>query len=333
VADALIRGDGVAARCAAHLLEKARLCVAWTPADRPRLPAILLGEAAQALVRDVFERPDLFRGLHKIAKRIVAWQPGVDAMEVEHSAVVVSEQDLLDRLRPSFERAEDAHAGWTMFSTRPLPPESQEHSFGSRIASAVPVDLTGEANACSIEGLNEGWLFLIPDAPASGWLLSVGGAPDDLLGRSQVIAKQIAGVGAPAGQFPAYPRITAPLGGTGWLACGTAAMAFDPICGDGTGHAIREAILAAAVIRAAFEGADAVALVAHYERRLKLGFERHLGLCREFYQSGRRGAWWDREVAALDQGLDWCRSMGDSSRFQFQLDGFELRPIGVEARP
>ncbi len=31
-------------------------------------------------------------------------------------------------------------------------------------------------------------------------------------------------------------------------------MAFDPICGDGTAHAIREAILAAAVIRALARG-------------------------------------------------------------------------------
>ena len=31
--------------------------------------------------------------------------------------------------------------------------------------------------------------------------------------------------------------------GSGWLACGTAAMGFDPICGDGTGYAVREGIL------------------------------------------------------------------------------------------
>ena len=36
--------------------------------------------------------------------------------------------------------------------------------------------------------------------------------------------------------------------GPGWLSCGTAALSFDPICGDGTGHAVREGILAAAVI-------------------------------------------------------------------------------------
>ena len=74
-----------------------------------------------------------------------------------------------------------------------------------------------------------------------------------------------------------------PLGANSWLACGTAAMAFDPICGDGTAHAIREAILAAAVIRALANGGPADELLAHYEARLTAGFHRHLTLCRQFY--------------------------------------------------
>jgi flavin-dependent dehydrogenase len=64
-------------------------------------------------------------------------------------------------------------------------------------------------------------------------------------------------------EFSASPRIPAPLCGPGWLACGSAAMGFDPICGDGTAHAVREAILALAVIRGGDHG-----MPAHYEARL-----------------------------------------------------------------
>jgi len=46
------------------------------------------------------------------------------------------------------------------------------------------------------------------------------------------------------------------LRGPDWLACGTAAVAFDPICGDGTAQAMREAILGCAVITAIGEGGD-----------------------------------------------------------------------------
>ena len=52
-----IRGDGVAAYCAAHLLGKAGFRVSLRRTDRPRLPAILLSDAALALIREVFELP------------------------------------------------------------------------------------------------------------------------------------------------------------------------------------------------------------------------------------------------------------------------------------
>jgi hypothetical protein len=51
-------------------------------------------------------------------------------------------------------------------------------------------------------------------------------------------------------------------------------MAFDPIYGDGTAHAVREAILAAAVVRAISAGGDAAEPLRHYEARLMLGFQR-----------------------------------------------------------
>src|SRR5580658_9614290 len=94
-----IRGDGVAARCCAHLLGEAGLRVSFEPGSRPRVPAIMLGDAAQQLIRDIFERDHLFRGLPKITRRMVAWgdQP---AVELDHSAVMVSEEFLLDSLGP-----------------------------------------------------------------------------------------------------------------------------------------------------------------------------------------------------------------------------------------
>jgi len=320
VADVLIRGGGVAACCCAHLLTRAGLRVGWMLTDRPRLPVILIGNATQALIEDVFEKRDLFKGCHRIERRTVAWQRDAGAVTVEHSAVVVSEERLLDLLRPPLQTEHEQAAPWTVFSSQAL----LEHHFGSRIASVVPIEFNGDAHACFIESLEAGWLFLIPTTACSGWMLSVGGAHEDLLSESRLIAKQIARAHPPIGTFAAYPRMAEPLAGPGWLACGTAAMAFDPICGDGTGNAIREAILAAAVIRAALKGGGADSLLAHYENRLRLGFKRHLALCLDFYRSGRRGLWWDREVESLIEGIEWCAG---EPRFEYQLDGFELRPV------
>jgi hypothetical protein len=319
----IVRGDGVAAHCCAYLLTKAGVQVDLQPVDRLRLPVILLGDQALALLRDIFDQPALFADLPRIRKRVVAWGPDAKPVAVEHSAVVVSEDLLLESTRPA--HFAQADPGWTIFAARPLPSPAVEHSFGSRKASAVPVTLkeTSDPAACWIESLDDGWLFLAP-----GWLLAVGATPERLLSKSRVIAEQIAQASATSGEFPAYARIASPLCLPGWLACGTAAMAFDPICGDGTAHAIREAILASAVIRAVANGGALDGLLSHYEARLTAGFQRHLMLCRQFYLSGGIGPLWKSELAAIDRGIQWCDTvLRKHPSFRYQLRGFELEAV------
>lgn len=104
-------------------------------------------------------------------------------------------------------------------------------------------------------------------------------------------------------------------------------MAFDPICGDGTAHAIREAILASAVIRAVAKGGPDDLLM-HYEARLTAGFRRHLMLCRQFYLSGGTGALWRQELDAIDRGIQWTDAkLGAHASFRYQLRGFELEAV------
>lgn len=328
-----IRGDGVAAYCCAYLLSKAGFQVSLERVDRPRLPAIMLSDHALALIREIFDRADLFRDAPHIRKRMVAWGPDSKVLALDHSAVVVSEESLLGDLWPGL-ALEDRHTetppDWTIFASRPLPAPTLEHRFGSRMASAVPVTLRdgSESPACWIESLENGWLFLIPHASESAWLLAVGGARETLLAASRVIAEQIAQVDPGGGEFPAYPRIVSPLSEPGWLACGTAAMAFDPLCGDGTAHAIREAILASAVIRAVANDGPNQDALAHYEARLIAGFGRHLALCREFYTSGASGPWWGRELESIQRGVAWCDSrLSAHGEFHYQLRDFELHAL------
>ena len=49
-------------------------------------------------------------------------------------------------------------------------------------------------------------------------------------------------------------------------------MSFDPLCGEGAAHALREALLAAAVIRGAAKGYSVEKLLAHYRRDSCKGF-------------------------------------------------------------
>jgi hypothetical protein len=322
----LVRGDGVAACCCAHLLSRFGLRVGREPVSRRRLPALLLSRASLDLIRDVFQEPDLFSGLPLIQERIVQWGAEANPVPLEHSAVVVSEEDLLDRLGPA--SVQPVHdPDWTIFASDPVPACATVNRFGERSASVTPVALAGGADpsACCIESTEAGWLFLIPAAPGRAWLLSVGGSP---LEESRLIARRIARCEAPSGQFGAAPRLLSPLCGPGWLACGTAAMAFDPLCGDGTAHAIREAILACAVIRAIAAGGDPASLLEHYTARLTAGFERHLSICLQFYCSGGGGPWWKAQSDATAGGIDWCaRQTRDLPPFRYRLSGFDLVPV------
>jgi 2-polyprenyl-6-methoxyphenol hydroxylase-like FAD-dependent oxidoreductase len=328
-----VRGSSVAAWCSVHLLTKAGFLPALERTARPRLPAIMLSEAALALIRDVFERPDLFNGAHRITRRVVRWGRDAEPMAFDHAAVVVSEGELLSELEQGLEPLEqrvDGDGDFSIFASRPLPAGPVEHCFGSRTAYAASVRLkdAGDSGSCWIESLEDGWLFLIPNAADSGWLLSVGCSPQTIPERSRLIAGRIASMSEPSGEFSASPRIVSPLSGPKWLACGTAGMAFDPICGDGTAHAVREAILAAAVVKAISTGGDATGLLRHYEARLMAGFQRHLATSLDFYRSGYGGLWWDQEVALLQQGLGWCAGkLSGYGRFRYQLNGFELRSI------
>jgi|SRR6185369_14028437 len=69
-----ISGDGVAACCCAYLLKQPGFRVAVKRRERPRLPAILLSDAALALIQGVFGELS-FNQPHPIRRRVVAWGP------------------------------------------------------------------------------------------------------------------------------------------------------------------------------------------------------------------------------------------------------------------
>jgi len=297
------------------------------------VPALLIGAATQALIEDVFGRRGVFRQAQRISRRVVAWGDRAETVEIPHSGVVLSEAELNRRLQaPLMDPAAEAPR-WTIRTGA----STEQQRFGSRMAGASRVRLRERSvdDACWIESLENGWLFLLP-AGSTSWLLSVGAPAEDLLARSRLVAAQILSCDSASARFPAYPRISDPICGAGWLACGNAAMAFDPICGDGAGNAIREAILASAMIRAVARGEDVEALLAHYRTRLTAGFLKHLKLCRQFY-AACSGEWWTQELAYLDAGIAWCGAQlgnegGSECAFRYQLRGFELEPISRAAQ-
>ena len=329
----LIQGDGIAACSCARLLRSNGFGVALAKTARSKLPTILVSESTQLLLRDVFEDGDLFRGFPQIRKRIVSWGRQSRTQTIPHSAVAVSEEELLSRLWPRVPTCvgmEEKDPGWTIVTSRASDLLPYDCKFGSRNAFAISVRLNSGADrdACWVESLDSGWLFLLASGHENGFLLSIGASPEVQLEKSRLVRMQIESLKGPATQFPAYPRILSALYGPGWLACGSAAMAFDPVCGEGAANAVREAILASAVVRATSKGFATEDVFAHYSSRLTAGFLRHLEACRDFYVRGNSGPFWESELELLEQGIEQMHErLNHGPQSRYRLIDFELQAV------
>jgi hypothetical protein len=326
-----IHGDGIAACCCAYLLQQQGIAVSFNRRPHFNSPTLLINRSTQQLITDVFGDETTFSDLPTVQKRIVFWGSEPELATLPHYGIAISESVLLDRLWAKVKPSHLLSSGpeWSIYST-PKVPFGTQQQFGSRMATSIPVQLKETAgDTCWIESLDEGWLFLLPCAGAKGSLVAVGSSSGELLAQSRLIAQQIECEAGPGSQFLACPRIRQPLCGANWLACGSSAMGFDPVCGEGAGHAVREAILAVAALRAAIASPASFSdLLAHYSSRLLAGFLRHLTVCRQFYVSARRGNWWDAELASLDQGIGWTRQqLAQLPQPQFRLDGFSLAKV------
>ncbi|PZQ65529.1 MAG: hypothetical protein DI570_01285 [Phenylobacterium zucineum] len=325
----LIRGDGIAAACCAHLLRKAGLDVRITAEARPTVPALLVSEPALALMRDVFELPGLLADQPRVRRRVVAWGEAAPA-SLPHGGIAVAEAGLLDSLRTAdADAVTEAEAADFVIHAAGAPPEgSVQRRFGARLATSARVRLLDPADidACWIESAAEGWLFLVPGVDGDAWLLAVGGSCEALLARSRLIGPRVALVEAGARGFDCSPRLATPSCGDDWLVCGATATGFDPICGDGTAQAVRTAILASAVVTGIAEGGDRTALLKHYDLALTASVRRHLMLCGDFYRTGGDGPWWQGALDELHAGHRWCTSrLAHAGDPAYELQGFRLK--------
>jgi hypothetical protein len=333
VGTVLIRGDGIAASCCAQSLLNGNVTISVAKAARSRPTWILLSESSQTLLFDLFGDRDLLRDMPRIRKRVVSWGDKSEPLVLPHSALVAPEQVLVENLWqkiPVPSEQDERSPRWEILSSHNANSGVELLRFGSQIASSSDVCLRPQADreTCWIESLNDGWLFLFSAGEQRAHLISVGAEVEALLSDSRLVVAQVDSFSVASRTLPAYPRILSTLCGPGWLACGSAAVGFDPLGGEGAGNAVREAILASAVLRAMARGHDAHGLLAFYSARLMQGFLRHLQACRSFYSNGGSGAFWQSEVSLLQRGIDWSRGeLRAISAPGYRLVDFDLVPL------
>lgn len=318
-----IAGGGVAAACCDHLLRQAGADVRRDRHARTAVPALMLSDPARALLRDCLAQPALFADKPRITRRIVAWG-GQEPVALPHQAVMLGAGNL-DFALPAGLVPTDP-AAFTIAAAR-SPVDAPMERFGDRIGETAPVRLLDptDSDACWVEAVEDGWLFMIPAREDSGWLLAIGASCAHLLDQSRHLAPRIAADTERAAQFDTTPRMLRSMARNRSLACGSASMAFDPICGDGTALAVRQAILASAIAVACHEGEDEALLLAHYRAMMTAAMRRHLRLCSEFYATGGTGPWWRTQQDALADGFAACSArLEREPPPRFALDGFRL---------
>lgn len=100
--------------------------------------------------------------------------------------------------------------------------------------------------------------------------------------------------------YAASPSLTVYEGDAPWLPVGDAALAFDPLSGDGLCFALRSALEAAECMHAALHG-EGAALVA-YHNGIEQVFEQHLRMRARYYEGERRvrpSAFWSRRAEGV----------------------------------
>lgn len=318
-----IDGGGVAAACAAEILTRAGMAVVHSGNEAERVPAIMLSATACAIVRDCLGRDDLFVQNARITRRVVAWG-GQEPVALPHDAVMLGRRDFDFLLAPKTSPSDTVD-----FSIRAgrQPVDLPMMRFAERSGEALHVRLlqAEDHDRCWMESVEDGWLFMIPAGSDEAWLLAVGGTAQALLEQSRHLAPRLHWDSVMAVRFDTSPRLLDSITGPGWLACGTGAMAFDPICGDGTALAARQAILAAAIVIAKAEGEDAGQLLDHYQAMMIAAMRRHLRLCSEFYASGGSSPWWRAQQQALADGFAMLSARLDRQPPpRFALENFRL---------
>lgn len=214
----------------------------------------------------------------------------------------------------------------------------ERYTFGHRCILSREVMLTdaSEQNVCWMETLPDGWMFLAPLGEHRALLQCmvpvVPEEPEKILTysleKTRFLNPFVDSLFGSTSVFEAFPQILAPLCGTKWIAIGDAAFSVDPISGDGTGYALRGAILAASAINSIASGLANNPCLHHYSLRLHKTFFSHLKECLKYYSEGFSSSAWKAEIERMNNVSPSIEHYTNNKQaFVYKLDKHNLVPL------
>lgn len=329
-----IAGSGIVALSITQLLSQSGIPYAIEPDNTKHQRSVLLSSQTVQLLSAI-HRTDRFAQLGwPIQRRSVLWGDATEPVTVEHHGISISEsrlsEELNSRLRASLKGTSGLGSSDWLIETQLRTGSSDALTrYGERRTTFQTVHLRSSADAhcCFTESISTGWLFLLPTSSTEAALLCTGYQPEEVLAQSRLVAGQMERTSAFSTPVNSAPAMAHELTGPGLIRAGSAALRFDPLCGEGVGHAAREAYLAAAVLRAADRGETVQGLLEHYATRLQQAFLRHLLVCRSFYDVHRETAFWSSELEHLETGIAAIQAGELYTPAMFRFEGLDLKPV------
>ncbi|MEB3283144.1 MAG: hypothetical protein VKK42_29910 [Lyngbya sp.] len=365
---ALVIGRGVAGLTCARLLAQQgweiEICkISSSSSGSPISPTVVLNDITCYLLQDIWQLEDKFwQNFYVLNQRRVRWGMEASVLNIPQLSMVINGNCLVKLLE---ERLLQAYNQQVYLNESPLIDKpttfegydwvidaggrksaiaenlgkGKRHRFGCRciLSSEVTLTQTSEQNACWMETVADGWIFLAPLGEHRALLQCmvpiVREEPSqmliDLLEKSHSIKSLVDSFLGSITVFQAFPQILTSLCEPKWIAVGDAAISFDPISGDGTGYAIRGAILATSVIN----GITSQSLLNnqylhHYTQRLHKTFLSHLQECLKYYSAAFSSSAWKAEIKLIQDFLYGNKhGLITADHFAYRLNKLNLVPI------
>src|SRR5262249_11097852 len=135
------------------------------------------------------------------------------------------------------------------------------------------------------------------------------------LARARIASSFVKEILGKPTSFAAMPRLAITPCKSRSIAVGDAALALDPLSGNGIGSGLRSAILASPVLEAAGKGEKLNALLDHYTWRLRDAMHAHVRNCVQSYSRSIHASYWHREIDAMNKALRRVRSPSNRPSF------------------
>jgi flavin-dependent dehydrogenase len=347
---ALVLGSGVTGLTSAHLLTTRGWRVDCAMSPPAPGPVVIISRVNVDLLCELWHADEaLFAGAHRLRGRVVQWEGTADPVHTTTPALVMSVGVLQERLAGrageaglcfvARERVDPARYDWVVQAGGREAASGESIAFGRRRGVAVSVKLTSRAHTdrALIESVPGGWLIVIPQGLGRGTLQAVfSDQPVEpqaqlraLLAQSRITSALIEEiVGEPVG-FAAMPRLAMAPCVSGSIAVGDAAVALDPLSGNGVGSGLRSAILATAVLDAAAEDTAPQACFNHYAQRLRNTMRSHVQSCVEFYGRATHAVGWYAEIDTMSEALHRLPPGPDVAAFMLNDGRLERMPGAI----